>query len=133
VQTRQQLFPPPCLTAGSHHSLQLSASNILSGQRSPQSINLQSINLFFVGPLTPSSIMKAQNPALDHYIPSSYAMDPERANAASSSSNNPPRAGSRYRDEDPPAYEETPLIPKIADGRQQSAKPQPEIRRRLCQ
>jgi hypothetical protein len=76
--------------------------------------------------------MKAQNPALDDFIPKSYTIDPERANAASSS-NNPPRGGSRYRDEDPPAYEETPLIPKIADGRQQSPKPQPEIRRRLCQ
>jgi hypothetical protein len=46
-------------------------------------------------------------------------MDPERANAASSSSNNSPRGGSRYRDEDLPAYEETPLIPKVTDGRQQ--------------
>ncbi|RDL32661.1 Uncharacterized protein BP5553_09117 [Venustampulla echinocandica] len=60
-----------------------------------------------------------------------YSDNTDNANTASASTGAAP-LGSRYRDEDLPPYEETPLIPAVA-GAKQLPKRQPEVRRRWYQ
>jgi hypothetical protein len=77
--------------------------------------------------------MKAPNPALIDQLPDAYRNGVYResqASAVASSSSSQP-GSSRYRDEEPPAYEESPLLADIQD--KNKPKPQPEVRRRWYQ
>ena len=81
--------------------------------------------------------MKVQTPALREGLPSTYRNgvyrdDIESAEPAASSSYSA-RPGGRYGDEDLPAYEETPLVPRGPAGEQKSSNPRPEVRRRWYQ
>ncbi|EPE35693.1 hypothetical protein GLAREA_05030 [Glarea lozoyensis ATCC 20868] len=75
--------------------------------------------------------MKAPNPDLVDHLPSAYRNGVYREESAEASSSSDQPGPSRYRDEELPAYEETPLLADSPD--KSKPKPQPEVRRRWYQ